>query len=134
MIINDATIQLVKEFEGLRLAAYQDSAGVWTIGYGTTAMAGLGISPKKGDKITEAEATRLLNMGMAKFGKQISEYIKVPVNENQYGALVSLAYNIGPEAFRKSTLLKKLNAGDYAGSADQFLVWSADGLRSGCYS
>lgn len=127
MIINDATIELVKEFEGLRLAAYQDSVGVWTIGYGTTAAAGLGITPRKGDAITEAEATRLLNMGLSKFGEQISGYIKVPVNENQYGALVSLAYNIGPGAFSKSTLLKKLNAGDYAGAAEQFLVWNKAG-------
>lgn len=124
MKINQAALDLVKEFEGLKLTAYQDPVGIWTIGYGTTAAAGLGIVPKSGMTITEAQAASYLMRGLEKFADQIKGGITVPVTGNQFGALVSLAYNIGPGAFLKSTLLRKLNAGDYAGAADQFLVWN----------
>lgn len=127
MKINQASVDLVKEFEGLRLTAYQDSVGVWTIGCGTTAAAGVGITPAKGMTITQAQAEMYLKRGLEKFAKQIEPNIKRAVNENQFGAMVSLAYNIGPGAFNKSTLLKKLNAGDVQGAADQFLVWNKAG-------
>lgn len=127
MKINQASVDLVKEFEGLRLTAYQDSVGVWTIGYGTTAAAGVGITPAKGMTITQAQAEMYLKRGLDKFAKQIEPNIRRAVNENQFGAMVSLAYNIGPGAFNKSTLLKRLNAGDTQGAADQFLVWNKAG-------
>jgi len=127
MKINAATVELVKSFEGLRLQAYQDSVGVWTIGYGTTAAAGVGIVPKAGMKITEAQAEEYLRLGLEKFARQIEPGIKVSVTDNQFGAMVSLAYNIGPGAFLKSTLLRKLNAGDELGAAQQFAVWNKAG-------
>lgn len=127
MKINQASVDLVKEFEGLRLTAYQDFVGVWTIGYGTTAAAGVGITPAKGMTITQAQAEMYLKRGLEKFAKQIEPNIKRAVNENQFSAMVSLAYNIGPGAFNKSTLLKRLNAGDVQGAADQFLVWNKAG-------
>lgn len=124
MKINQAALDLVKEFEGLKLTAYQDPVGIWTIGYGTTAAAGAGVTPIRGMTITAAQAEKFLLRGLEKFAAQIEAGIKVPVTENQFGALVSLAYNIGPGAFLKSTLLKKLNARDYAGASGQFLVWN----------
>lgn len=124
MKINQAALDLVKEFEGLKLTAYQDPVGIWTIGYGTTAAAGVGVTPIRGMTITAAQAETFLLRGLEKFAGKIADGIDVPVTGNQFGALVSLAYNIGPDAFLKSTLLKKLNAGDYAGAADQFLVWN----------
>lgn len=124
MIINQATVDLVKRFEGLRLEAYQDSVGVWTIGYGTTAMAGLGITPRAGMKITEQEAEEYLRRGLEKFADEIRPYIKAPINENQFGAFLSLAYNIGPDAFRKSSALRFFNAGETFKAGESILWWN----------
>lgn len=127
MQINQATVDLVKRFEGLRLTAYRDSVGVWTIGYGTTAAAGVGIRPEAGMRITEDEAETYLRRGLEKFAAQIEGGITAPVNENQFGAMLSLAYNIGPNAFLESTLLRKFNAGDVAGAAFEFARWNKAG-------
>ena len=129
MTINQAALDLICEFEGFRATTYKDSAGVLTIGYGTTAAADVGIEPYPGLTITKAAAERYLMAAITKFEGQIRPHVKVPVTENEWGALVSLAYNIGPGAFIKSTLLRKLNAGDKAGAADQFLVWNKAGGR-----
>lgn len=126
-MINKATIELVKEFEGLRLKAYKDSAGVLTIGYGTTAAAGLGITPRAGMTITEAEAETLLMKGLEKFAAMIRPLFTAPINDNEFGAFLSLAYNIGPGAFAKSSALRKFNAGDKAGAADAILLWNKAG-------
>jgi lysozyme len=126
-MINKATLDLVKEFEGLRLKAYKDAVGVWTIGYGTTAAAGLGIVPKAGMVITEAEAEGYLIKGLEKFAASIRPKITAPINDNEFGAFLSLAYNIGPGAFAKSSALKKFNAGDKAGAANAILLWNKAG-------
>lgn len=120
-------LALVKEFEGLRLTAYKDPVGIWTIGYGTTAAAGVGITPKAGMKITEAQASTYLEKALTKFWTQIEPSLKIRPNEYQADAMLSLAYNIGPGAFKKSTLLRKWNAGDVGGAAAQFLVWNKAG-------
>lgn len=127
MNINQATVDLVKKWEGFRAEAYRDAVGVWTIGYGTTAMAGLGITPRPGLTITEAEAETYLRMGLEKFAKAILPYIIAPVNDNEFGAMLSLAYNIGPTAFKRSTLLRKFNEGDKEGAAREFLRWNLAG-------
>jgi lysozyme len=126
-MINKATLDLVKEFEGLRLKAYKDAVGVLTIGYGTTAAAGLGIVPKAGMVITEAEAEGYLLKGLEKFASIIRPKITAPINDNEFGAFLSLAYNIGPGAFAKSSALKKFNAGDKAGAANAILLWNKAG-------
>jgi len=122
--MNEATIALVKSFEGFEPTAYVDPVGILTIGYGTTAAAGVGIIPRPGMTITEAEATEYLMRGLDKFAGQIRDGIRAPINENEFGAFVSLAYNIGPGAFLSSTALRKFNAGDKAGAADAFLLWN----------
>ena len=127
MTVNKATLDLIKEFEGYRGTAYKDSVGVWTIGYGTTAAAGVGITPYVGLTINEPQAEEYLLAAIAKFEAQIRPHVGMSPNENEWGAMVSLAYNIGPGAFIKSTLLRKWNSGDKRGAADQFLVWNRAG-------
>jgi lysozyme len=127
MQINQDTLDLIKEFEGFRAKAYKCPAGVWTIGYGTTAMAGVGIDPKPGMTVTEEEAEDLLEKTLDKFGEQIRPAITAPINNNEYGAFLSLAYNIGTGAFRKSSALRLFNAGDKAGAAKAILMWNKAG-------
>ena len=122
MKINKATIDLVKKWEGFEAMAYQDSVGVWTIGYGTTARAGLGIEPRAGMTITEAEAEKYLMKGLKKFAKVIEPLFARKPNENQFGAFLSLAYNIGPGAFAASTALKRFNDRNTLGAAEA-LTW-----------
>lgn len=121
MNISNAGIDLIKRFEGLRLKAYLCPAGVWTIGYGTTK------GVKAGQRITEAQAEELLRADVEKFELAVIRTVKAPLTQNQLDALVSLAYNIGNKAFGNSTLLRLLNAGDYAGAAKQFDRWTRGG-------
>jgi lysozyme len=116
-----AGLHLIKTFEGLKLNAYRCPAGVLTIGYGTTA----GVKP--GQAITAAKAEELLAADLRKFEDTVNTSVAVPITQGQFDALVSLAYNIGSGAFRASTLLRKLNAKDYAGAAEQFPRWNRAG-------
>jgi lysozyme len=112
---------LIKGFEGLRLKAYQDSAGVWTIGWGNTFYAN-GKPVKCGDDLPNKEcADDLLALKLKEFSADINRLVTVPLNQNQFDALLSFQYNTG--ALANSTLLKLLNAGDYAGAAGQFGRW-----------
>ena len=126
MKIGNKGISLIKEFEGLRLRAYDDGVGVWTIGIGTIRYPN-GKRVQKGDVITEAQAEEYLKHDLNTFEKVINDVVKVPLTQNQYDAIVSLTYNIGAAAFSRSTLLKRLNNKDYKGAADQFLVWNKAG-------
>lgn len=120
--------KLIEKFEGLRLKAYRDSVGVLTIGVGHTSKAG---PPKvtAGMKITAEEADQILASDLAKFEKAVSDSVKVPLTQNQFDALVSLCFNIGPGNFGRSTLLKVLNLGKYEAAASQFLKWVRAGGR-----
>ena len=124
--INKIGLKLIAQFEGCYLQAYLCPANVWTIGIGTTIYPN-GVKVKKGDKCTLEQAHEYLAHDMIEFEKTVNDSVKVPLSQNQFDALVSLAYNIGSGAFKNSTLLKKLNAKDYAGAADQFLVWNKGG-------
>lgn len=116
--INAKGLRLLKSFEGLRLEAYIDPVGIWTIGYGTTS----GVRP--GMKITEAEAEAFLRRDLARFEQAVADLVAVPLNEDQFSALVSFAYNVGEGALANSTLLRLLNRGDFSGATDQFLRWN----------
>lgn len=116
----------ITEREGLRLKAYPDPATggePWTIGVGHTSAAG---APKvyKGLTISANEADAILTRDLAIFEKAVEDAVTVPLNQNEFDALVSLAFNIGAGAFRKSTLVKELNAGNRYGAANQFLRWN----------
>ncbi|MBI0276859.1 lysozyme [Hafnia alvei] len=120
-------INLIKQFEGCRLTAYQDSVGVWTIGYGWTQPVD-GKPVGKGMTITQQKADDLLKQGVIQYEAGVHGLVTVQLNQNQYDALVDFAYNLGVNALKGSTLLKKLNAGDYAGAANEFTKWNkADG-------
>ena len=114
-------ISLIKSFEGLRLKSYQDSVGVWTIGYGATR----GIGP--GMTVSSEQAERMLMNDIARFEPELDKLAKVPLNRNQWDALMSFVYNLGSASLGSSTLLKLLNAKDYTGAADQFPRWNKAG-------
>lgn len=127
--LNNETINLIKSFEGWRANAYKDAVGIWTIGYGHTAMAGPP-APKSGMSITREEGENLLRKDLRKYQKAVDSMINVPLNDNQYGALVSFTYNVGPGNLRTSTLRKKLNRGDYEGAVSEFRKWVKAGGKT----
>lgn len=106
--ITDDVVDRIKQWEGLRLRAYRDAADVWTIGYGHT-----GSAASAGRVITQAQAESLLRQDLDQFERAVERIITVPLTDNQFGALVSFAFNVGETAFARSTLATKLNAGDY---------------------
>lgn len=114
-------VEIIKHYEGLRLKAYKCPAGVWTIGYGHTKTA------KQGQVITEDYAVELLRLDLADAERAVNKYVKAPINQNQFDALSSFAFNLGGGNFRSSTLLKKLNARDYLGAANEFKRWNKAG-------
>jgi len=124
--ISQNGINLISSFEGCELKAYLCPAKVWTIGFGTTVYPN-GVKVKKGDSYTLEQAKQFKAHDLKRFEKTVNDLVKVPLTQNQFDALVSLTYNIGTGAFEKSTLLKKLNAGDYQGAADQFTAWNKGG-------
>jgi lysozyme len=127
--------KFIEGFEGLILGAYDDHndhvvpeggsvVGTLTIGYGHTDAAG---PPKVyiGQKITQAEADSILAADLASVEIEVNHLVSVPLTQNQFDALVSFQFNTG--ALGKSTLLKELNAKNYTGAADQFLLWNHAG-------
>lgn len=123
--------KVIAQFEGLELKAYQDSAGIWTIGYGNTRNPYTGLPIKKGDTITKKEALDWLRITTSSVEADVKRLVKVPINNNQLLALTSLVFNIGVGAFGgtksrpQSTLLRLLNSGaDKAAVAAQFLRWN----------
>lgn len=118
MNISDTGIALIKRWEGRKLQAYQDSGGVWTIGYGHTKTA------QPGMVITGAQAEALLRQDIAEFEGYVRQMVKSKINQNQFDALVSFTFNLGPGALQGSTLLSKVNArpGDPS-IRDEFPKW-----------
>lgn len=114
-------IDLIKQFEGFRGMAYKDPVGIWTIGYGHIK------GVKEGDMITREEATLLLQEELAEYEDYIKKYVKVSLNQNQFDALVSWVYNLGPKNLQQSTMLKKLNRGDYDLVPDEMKKWNRAG-------
>lgn len=117
MRTNSEGRSIIKEYEGKRLTAYLCPAGKWTIGWGST------IGVKKGMVISEHEAELRFIADVECCESSISALVTVLLNDNQLSALVSFVFNFGAEKFRTSTLLKKLNAGDYSGAAKELLRW-----------
>lgn len=117
--------KLIAKFEGLRLRAYQDTGGIWTIGFGNTKNPYTGEKVKQGDVISRQTAIDWLKEDIRIRVGAIKKLIKVPVNDNQLAALTSLAYNIGLGAFQRSTLLRLLNEkAPLTEVANQFLRWN----------
>jgi lysozyme len=116
--INKSGLNLIREFEGLRLSSYRCAAKRWTIGYGHTATA------EPGQTITAREANDLLAGDLLMFEKGVTAAVKVPLTDNQFAALVAFAFNVGLAAFGRSTLLRHLNTKRYAMAAEEFLRWN----------
>ncbi|HEX8166437.1 MAG TPA: lysozyme [Beijerinckiaceae bacterium] len=117
--INRAGLDLIEHFEGLRLDAYQDVAGIWTIGYGHTR----GVHP--GMVMTKAEAEQALEDDLSTAQTAVENATSdAETTDNQFSAMVSLCFNIGSANFRTSSVLRNHLAGDFQGAADAFLLWN----------
>lgn len=113
-----AGLTLTESSEGDRLVAYQDPGGVWTIGYGHT-----GQDVHEGLVWTAEQCEQALIQDKARAREAIKRYVKVPLTQNEFDALEDFDFNVGEGNFRGSTLLKKLNAGDFSGAADELTTW-----------
>jgi lysozyme len=114
-------LKLTEGFEGLRLQAYQDSAGVWTIGYGHTG------DVYQGMEITQLQAEQFLLADVQLAVHCVNQAVAVVLSQSEFDALVDFVFNVGSGNFVKSTLLKDLNAHNFADAAKQFLVWNKAG-------
>ena len=126
MEIGKKGLNLIKDFEGLRLEAYPDPAtggDPWTIGYGWTNPVD-GKPVKKGMIITQQKAEELLTEGVKSYAKKVTDLVKVNLTQNQFDALVSFSYNLGTYNLQTSTLLKKVNSKDFKGASEEFLKWN----------
>ncbi|AQX28404.1 MULTISPECIES: lysozyme [unclassified Bartonella] len=124
--ISKEGLALIKQWEGLRLKAYQDAVGVLTIGYGHTVQAGEPVV-KDGMEITHLEAEALLRKDLSQFERTVERKVKQPLTDEQFAALVSFCYNVGIEAFCNSTLLRKLNKGEYEAVPAELQKWTKAG-------
>jgi lysozyme len=120
-------INLIKEFEGFKDQAYIDSDGTPVIGYGLSRIAGKPV--RIGDRIDSKQADVALKAQLQEIHQQLNSTIKVQLSDRQFSALASLSFNVGIKAIKNSTLVRKINAGDYTGAADEFLRWDKANLR-----
>ena len=122
MQISDNGLQQIIRREGVILHAYQDSVGVWTIGTGHTSAAG---PPRvtSGLTITQSQNDQILRDDLKPIEQQFTEFVSVPVTQNQYDAIISIVFNVGPK-FWHSTAIQRLNAGDVSGAAQAIMLWN----------
>ncbi len=118
MKLSTAGINFLKDYEALRLTAYQDSKGVWTIGYGHT-----GPEVKRGMVITEFQAEEIFRLDVGWAEAAVNQLVTVPLLQRQFDALVCWVFNVGTPAMKRSTLLALLNQGNYNAAADQLDRW-----------
>ena len=121
MKISQEGLALIKKFEGCELDAYKCAAGVWTIGYGSTK------NVKEGDTMKQEDADNLLLHEMEEYEGYVNDLVEVDLKQNQFDALVSWVFNLGPANLKASTLLKVLNAKDYEGVPAQIKRWNKAG-------
>jgi lysozyme len=126
MQMTDDGLELIKQFEGFRGAAYRDAVGIWTIGYGHTSMAG---APEvvAGLAVSEAEAGEILARDVEKFATGVRALVRVALSDGQFSALVSFAYNVGLGALKKSSVLTAVNARDFAAVPRRLQLWTRAG-------
>jgi len=124
MQISVKGIEMLKELEGFRDKAYKDTGGVWTIGYGTTKVNGKPV--QEGMTTTPQEAELWLTTDLAEAQTTVNKEVRAPLTQSMFDALVSFVYNVGGDAFSRSTMLLKLNQRNYLGAACQFDRWVYD--------
>jgi len=120
--ISQHGLEKLKQWEGLKTKAYKDAGDVWTIGYGHTAAAGTP-APHQGMVITASEAESILLKDLTQYEAAVENNVNVKLNDNQFAALVSFTFNVGIGAFKNSTLLKKLNQGDFDAVPVELRKW-----------
>lgn len=120
LTISKRGLQFIRKWEALRLVAYKDGGGVWTVGYGHTENVYAGMT------ISEPQAESLLRTDVLVVEQALRQLVTVPLGQSEYDALSSFVFNVGREQFRTSTLLRMLNSMDYDGAADQLLRWVHD--------
>ena len=119
VVASAIAVGTITQWEGFRSDAYLDIGGIPTIGYGSTK------DVEMGDRIdVEGARSRLIREVMDRYGQAVKNCVKVPLFQSEYDSFVSLTYNIGPNAFCKSTLVKKINQEDYAGACEQIKRWN----------
>ncbi|NML16099.1 lysozyme [Azohydromonas caseinilytica] len=123
MNVSDGCIGLIKTCEGFRTTPYRCPAGIPTIGYGSTRYADGRAVSLSDPPISEARACDILRTTLKEYENAVTRYVTVPLNQNQFDALVDFAYNAGAQNLRTSTLLRRLNAEDYVGAAQEFGRW-----------
>jgi GH24 family phage-related lysozyme (muramidase) len=121
MKTSEVGIELIKEFEGCRQVAYQDSVGVWTIGYGHTK------DVYEGQLVIKKTCETMLAEDLEEFEDYVESYVKVELSQNQFDALVAWTFNLGPGNLSESTMLKRLNEGDYTAVPDEMRRWNKAG-------
>lgn len=125
--ISKVAINLIKEFEGFKDYAYIDTDGTPVIGYGLSKIGGIPV--QIGDRISTTQADAALNAHVREIHRELDEAVKVDLSDRQLSAITSLAYNVGVDGVKNSTLVQKINAQDYAGAADEFLRWDKANLQ-----
>jgi lysozyme len=115
--ISELGVDLIRNFEGFSLDAYRDSGGIWSIGYGSTS------DVRPGMRITPDEADKRLRSDVTEAEQAVRELVTVPLEQGEFDALVSFTYNLGRGNLKRSTLLRKLNAGFYKEAAEEFPKW-----------
>lgn len=127
--VTKAAIDMIHHFESCRLTAYKCPKGVWTIGWGNTQYEN-GISVKQGDKITQERADQLFSSILSRFTSGVLTLVRTTLNDNQFSALVSFAYNVGIGALGKSTLMRKVNKNPNDPTIrDEFMKWNKAGSK-----
>lgn len=129
MRVNEAGLALIRAYEGFRGQAYRCPAGILTIGYGHTSMAGPP-DVRAGMRMNKAQAEAVLAADVAVFASEIARFIRVELSGNQFSALVSFAYNAGTGAFRKSSVLAAVNRGDFDSVPRRLNLWVKAGGRT----
>ena len=124
MTYSKAGIQLTERFEGCRLAAYPDTGGVWTIGYGHTN----GVHESM--TCTREQAEAWLKQDIQAAADAVNRRVSVLLKQSEFDALVDFVFNLGVRAFARSTMLKDINAGNFAAAASQFPLWDQDAGRA----
>lgn len=125
--ISDIAVNLVKEFEGFADRAYVDTDGTPVIGYGLSKIAGKPV--QLGDRIEPLQAEIALKHQLQEIYQELNKIVQVNLSDRQFSALASISFNVGINSIKDSTLVRKINAEDYAGAANEFLRWDKANLQ-----
>lgn len=125
--VRDLAINLIKEFEGFKGYAYIDTDGTPVIGYGLSMISGKAV--QLGDRISPSQANVALNAHVQEIQQELEQTVQVEMSDSQLSALASISFNVGINSIKNSTLIRKLNAKDYAGAANEFLRWDKANQR-----